>query len=103
MERLSAWSLSFVSSFVVALTLTDDFQLGHDSTMGNQIDIVFGVACASMVVSLLFIISNIACAAKIIGGYVELGTLRVACRLGSCTTSTTKEHHPLFIGYDAGF
>jgi len=73
MERLGAWSLSFVSGFVVAVTMGDDFQLGHDSTMGNQIDIVFGVACASMVVSLLFIISNIACAAKMIGGYVELG------------------------------
>ena len=66
--------MSFVSSCIVAATMADDFQLGHDSTMGNQIDIVFGIACASMVVSLLFIISNIVCAGKIVGGYVELGT-----------------------------
>ena len=74
MERLGNWVLYFVSSAIVAATMADDFQLGYDSTMGTKIDIVFGISCSTMVLSLLFIIGHATCATKIIGGYIELGT-----------------------------
>lgn len=78
MERLGSWVLYFVSSAIVAATMADDFQLGYDSIMGSKIDIVFGISCATMVLSLLFIIGHATCSAKIIGGYFELGITAIS-------------------------
>lgn len=68
MDRLGSWVLHFVSSAIVAATLVDDFVLGS-----KEVNTIFGISCATLVLSLSFIISHATCAGKVIGGYLELG------------------------------
>jgi len=81
MERLGSWVLYFVSSAIVATTLVDDFALGGNSGIGNKIDIIFGISCATLALSLFFIISHATCAGKVLGGYIELGLTIVSSAL----------------------
>lgn len=72
MQRLGSWIVYFAASVIVALTLVDDYELGKDSA---TVDYVFGTACATLTVSLIFIAGsfNANFATKFIGTFVELG------------------------------